>query len=170
MKDKKMFAGIIVFVTLIIALIIIVVLTNGKTDTKENKKGIYRTGVYFGSNDVVGYDGSKFVTTAVITVDENNKISNVFIDETYVANDVKTTKKTLGDSYGMKATSKKIGVIEGGSEWYEQVKVIEDKVVAEQSTSWAKFDNAKKLDGVSGCTITANNYIKAIENAIAKAK
>ena len=52
----------------------------------------------------------------------------------------------------MKETSANIGVIEGGAEWYEQVEVIEKKVVEEQGIDWVKWANEEEteLDSVSG--------------------
>ena len=71
----------------------------------------------------------------------------------------------------MKETSKNIGVIPGGAEWYEQVKVIEDKVVENQGIDWVKYDETgTKLDGVSGVTITVDSYIRATSKAIEQAK
>ena len=125
----------------------------------------------------MGYDsyesyGKNYVTTAVIYVDENGLIKSCYIDATYDKDGVFTTKKTLGDDYGMKETSENIGVIPGGSEWYEQVKVIEDKVVSEQNLDWVKWQDEEKtkLDSISGVTITADSYINAITNALKQAK
>lgn len=134
-------------------------------------KGIYKEGTYFGSKEYESY-GNKFVVTAVLTVDTNGKIASCFVDSTYTKDSVNTTKKTLGDAYGMKETSKNIGVIPGGAEWYEQVKVIEDKVVAEQNLDWVKWNttDATKLDAVSGVTISATDYIAAIQSALEQAK
>ena len=72
----------------------------------------------------------------------------------------------------MKETSANIGVIPGGSEWYEQVKVIEDKVVSEQNLDWVKWQDEEKtkLDSISGVTIVADRYINAITNALKQAK
>ena len=125
----------------------------------------------------MGYDsyesyGKNYVTTAVIYVDENGLIKSCYIDATYDKDGVSTTKKTLGDDYGMKETSANIGVIPGGSEWYEQVKVIEDKVVSEQNLDWVKWQDEEKtkLDSISGVTIVADRYINAITNALKQAK
>ena len=64
------------------------------------------------------------------------------------------------------------GKIEGGAEWYEQVAVIEDKVVAEQDLDWVTWnaEDKTKLDSVSGCTINASTYIQALEKALDQAK
>ena len=86
-------------------------------------------------------------------------------------NDVYTTKKTLGDAYGMKGTSANMGTIEGGAEWYEQIKAIEDKIVKEQGIEWVKYDaEGSKLDGFSGATIKVADLMKAVETALNAAK
>lgn len=130
--------------------------------------GDYKEGTYMGSDIYESY-GKKYATTAVIYVDSNGAIKSCYIDSTYIKDDVNTTKKVLGDNYGMKETSNSIGVIPGGAEWYEQVKVIEDKVVSEQGLDWVNVNN-DKLDSVSGVTISAGTYIRAIQNALDQAK
>ena len=74
----------------------------------------------------------------------------------------------------MKETSANIGNIPGGAEWYEQAKKIEDKVVSEQGLDWVKWsDDAKTkldVDTISGVTISADSYIKAIDSALSQAK
>lgn len=135
------------------------------------QKGIYKEGTYLGSVEFESY-GKKYVTTATVYVDNNGNVKSCFIDSTYSKDDVATTKKTLGDNYGMKATSANMGNIENGAEWYEQVEVIEKKVVEEQNLDWVKWtdDTNTKLDGVSGVTISANTYIEAVSKALDQAK
>ena len=133
-------------------------------------EGSYKEGTYMGSDTFTSYD-KKYVTTAVIYVDSNGVIKSCYIDSTYIKDNINTTKKVLKDNYGMKETSKNIGVIEGGKEWYEQVKVIEDKVLEEQGLDWVKYDETgTKLDSISGVTISADSYIRAVDNALKKAK
>jgi major membrane immunogen (membrane-anchored lipoprotein) len=136
-------------------------------------EGKYVEGTYLGVKDTVDRNGEKFVTTALVNVDDKGMITNVFIDVTYTTSEgVNTTKKVLGDAYGMKATSANIGVIEGGAEWYEQVEVIENKVVSEQGIEWFTFkeDAPTKTDAVSGVTITVTDYHAALVNALEQAK
>lgn len=137
----------------------------------EETKGNYKEGTYMGSVQYESY-GAKYVTTSLIYVGEDGMIKSCYIDSTYTKDGVSSTKKTLGDAYGMKATSADKGVIEGGAEWYEQVEVIEKKVVAEQDLDWVKWsDEAKtKLDAVSGVTISADTYIEAVSKALQQAK
>ena len=139
---------------------------------KVEEKGNYKEGTYFGSYQYESY--GNYVTTAVVYVDSNGMIKSVYLDSTYNKDGVNTTKKTLGDAYGMKETSANMGNIPGGAEWYEQAKSIEDKVIAEQGTSWVRWsDDAKTkldVDTISGVTITADSYIKAIDSALSQAK
>lgn len=141
------------------------------TGCEKVEQGSYKEGTYLGYDSYESY-GEKYVTTALIYVDSNGMIKSCYIDSTYNKDGANTTKKVLGDDYEMKETSASIGVIPGGAEWYEQVKVIEDKVVAEQNLDWVKWQDEEntKLDAISGVTITADSYIKAIENALSQAK
>lgn len=150
---------------------ILLVCITGCEKVENVEKGIYKEGTYLGYDTFESY-GSKFVTTALVYVDSNGLIKSCYIDSTYNKDDVNTTKKVLGDDYGMKETSANMGEIPGGAEWYEQVKVIEDKVVAEQNLDWVKWKDEEntKLDSISGVTITADSYIKAISNALSQAK
>ncbi|MBP3920660.1 MAG: FMN-binding protein [Bacilli bacterium] len=140
---------------------------------KVSEQGNYKEGTYFGYDKYNSY-GEDYVTTATIYVDGNGLIKSVFIDSTYNKDNVYTTKKTLGDDYGMKETSANIGVIPGGAEWYEQIKSLEDKIISEQGLDWVKWSDAEKtkldVDTISGVTITANTYINAVSNALNEAK
>lgn len=143
----------------------------GVTGCEKVGSGDYKEGTYFGSVEYESY-GVTYVTTAVVYVNESGVIKSVYLDSTYNNNGKSTTKKTLGDDYGMKSTSASIGKIEGGAEWYEQVAVIEDKVVTEQNLDWVTWnsEDKTKLDGISGCTINADTYIQAIQKALDQAK
>lgn len=151
---------------LLVAFSFCLVLLSGCT-----RAGNYKEGTYFSSVEYESY-GVKYVVTANVYVDENGIIKSCFIDSTYNKDGVNTTKKVLGDAYGMKSASAQNGVIEGGAEWYEQVGVIENKIVKEQGLDWVKWsDEGKtKLDSVSGVTITADVYIEAVKKALDMAK
>ena len=138
---------------------------------KVEEQGKYKEGTYFGYAQEESY-GEILTTTSVIYVDENGMLKSVFIDSTYIKDDKVTTKKALGDDYGMKETSANIGVIPGGAEWDEQINTLEKKIVEEQGTDWIKWssDDNTKLDSVSGVTISADTIIKSVENALNKAK
>lgn len=137
----------------------------------EKANGKYKEGTYFAAVETDSY-GAKFVTTAVLYINEKGAIKSCFIDSTYNKNSVSSTKKTLGDDYGMKVISEANGTISGGAEWYEQVEVIEKKVVEEQGIDWVKWanDEQTKLDAVSGVTIAADSYIEAVSKALEQAK
>lgn len=141
------------------------------TGCEKVENGSYKEGTYMGYDTFNSY-GKDYVTTAVIYVDDSGMIKSCYIDSTYIKDNINTTKKVLGDDYDMKETSADKGNIPGGAEWYQQVKVIEDKVIAEQNLDWVKWqvDDNTKLDAISGVTISANSYIKAIENALKQAK
>lgn len=140
---------------------------------KVEEQGSYKEGTYFGYETYESY-GTNYVTTAVVYVNENGLIKSVFIDSTYVKDGENTTKKSLGDDYGMKDTSANMGVIAGGAEWYEQVANIEEKVVSEQGLDWVKWEDSAKtkldVDTISGVTISADSYISAVSNALDQAK
>lgn len=138
---------------------------------KVEDEGIYKEGTYFGFAQSESY-GKVYTTTAVIYINKSGNIASVYLDSTYEKNGVSTTKKTLGDDYAMKGTSASIGVIPGGAEWYEQVEVLENKIIDEQGTDFVKWskEDSSKLDAVSGVTISATDFIKAVDNALVDAK
>lgn len=138
---------------------------------KVEEQGNYKEGTYFGYAQEESY-GEVLTTTATIYVDKNGMLKSVFIDATYVKDGKITTKKTLGDDYDMKETSANIGNIPGGAEWYEQINTLEEKIIEEQGTSFIKWssDDSTKLDSVSGVTISVDNIIKAVDNALNQAK
>ena len=65
-------------------------------------------------------------------------IKSVFLDTTYTKDDVLTTKKSLGDAYNMKPAS------EAGKEWYEQVNLLEAKVVENQNITFISLNEDGK--------------------------
>lgn len=138
---------------------------------KVEEEGLYKEGTYFGFAQSESY-GKVYTTTAVIYVNENGKLASVYLDSTYEKDGISTTKKVLGDDYAMKETSANMGKIPGGAEWYEQVEVLEDKIIEEQGTDFVKWskENSSKLDAVSGVTIEATDFIKAVDNALVDAK
>ncbi len=149
-------------------LIVVIIMTVGCQKVNEGK---FTEGTYFGSVETVSY-GKKYVTTAVVYINDQGLIKSVFIDSTYLKDEVNTTKKVLGDAYGMKSTSANAGTISEGSEWYEQVEVLEEKIIEEQGIDWIVWqDDAKtKLDALTGFTITADSYIEAVSKALEQAK
>jgi len=125
--------------------------------------GNYKEGTYFGTY-VDNYGGSESVASAVVYVDASGMIKSVFLDTVYSSNDVLTTKKTLGDAYNMKPAS------EVGKEWYEQVNLIENKVIENQDISFIKLDSDGKTDAIAGVTMKVNALYNALEDALKDAK
>lgn len=149
------------------------VMFSGCEKVENTEKGNYKEGTYFGY-DVYDSYGVNYVTSAVVYVDSNGMIKSVFLDSTYTKDGVNTTKKSLGDSYGMKETSLSMGNIPGGAEWYEQVAKIEEKVVSEQGIDWVKWSDAQNtkldVDTISGVTISSDSYVRAVSSALSQAK
>lgn len=125
----------------------------------------YKEGIYTGTA-IDSYGGQNNTATAIVTVDKNGKITDVDLDTTYTKDGVETTKKKLGDSYGMYGG-------EYGSqvgEWYQQVEVLEKNVVDNQGLDKIKMNDEGYTDAVSGCTIKIDALYEALENALKQAK
>ncbi len=137
---------------------------------EEQEQGKYNEGTYFGHHEF-NHRGNDFVTTAVVYVSEDGNIESVFIDTTYVKDEINTTKKTLGEDYGMRETSANIGVIEGGAEWYEQIEVLEENILQNQGLDWIEWSNDEETetDSVSGVTVTIDTYYAAVDMALQQA-
>lgn len=130
--------------------------------------GNYKEGTYLGFS----IDSTETYTSfVVLNVTENGKIDSIYIDVTYPNGDTYSTKKIIGDDYGMKSTSAGFGVIDGGAEWYEQVNTLEKKIIEEQGLDWLVFnEDETTTDSVSGVTIKVNGLYEAISNALTQAK
>ena len=125
----------------------------------------YKEGIYTGTA-IDSYGGQNNTATAIVTVDKNGKITDVDLDTTYTKDGVETTKKKLGDSYGMYGG-------EYGSqvgEWYQQVEALEKNVVDNQGLDKIKMNDEGYTDAVSGCTIKIDALYAALENALKQAK
>lgn len=125
----------------------------------------YVQGVYTGTA-TDNYGGQNNTATAIVTVDENGKITDVNLDTTYTKDGVQTTKKALGTDYGM------YGVPYGSQvgEWYEQVEKLEENIVANQGLDGVKMDSDGYTDTVSGCTIKIDALYEAVNDALKQAK
>lgn len=147
---------------------IILLVISGCTPVENGK---YKAGTYYGTA-VDNYGGESNTATALIYVNNEGVIESVFLDTTYNKDGVVTTKKTLGDEYGMKDTSNSIGNIPGGAEWYEQVANLENKVIEEQDLEWLTWsdDEQTVTDSVSGVTIKINALVNALNDALSQAK
>ncbi|MBQ8192908.1 MAG: FMN-binding protein [Bacilli bacterium] len=124
----------------------------------------YKEGVYTGTA-IDNYGGQENTATAIVTIDSNGKITDVNLDTTYTKDGVETTKKALGDDYGM--YNHPYGSTVG--EWYQQVEALEEYVVDNQG-----IDNLNLNDGytdaVSSCTIKIDALYEALDSALKLAK
>lgn len=108
-------------------------------------------------------DSSKI--TCEVTL-EDGKVTEITIDETQGD----STKRTLGDNYGMKGTSANIGRIDGGAEWYEQVDNLQNYIIANGVDAVTLDDAGYITDATIGCTINVYNIMATVNAAIENAK
>lgn len=128
----------------------------------------YKEGVYTGTATDT-YGGQNNTATAIVTVDSNGKITDVKLDTTYTTSDgVETTKKTLGDAYGMKTGNSSYGTAK--YEWYEQVEALEKAIVDGQGLNSIKLNDEGYTDSVSSCTIKIDALYNAVNSALEQAK
>ena len=162
--------------------------TTSGTDQNAEAGQNYRTGIGIisrleRSQNAGDTDGSAEISTvaAAVTVDEGDRIVGCSIDMVEQkltisntgsigspANTQYTTKKELGDSYGMKAAS------EIGKEWYEQVESFEQYVTGKtiEEINGIKTDSHGYVEDSSlnsSVTISISDFqaalTKAVENA-----
>ena len=120
----------------------------------------YKEGKYSGSA-LDTYNNEENTATADIVINKEGKIESVYIDTTYQG----STKKTLGYDYNMQ---KYYPSAQG--EWFEQVERLEKAIVENQGTEFLKLNEDGKTDAVSGCTIKIDAIVKAVDDALSKAK
>jgi len=124
---------------------------------------------------------------AAVTVDAKGVLKSVYIDtaqtkvnftaEGVISTDKaaeQKTKKELGDDYGMKKQSSI------GREWYEQIEALEDwmegKTIEQIKGMKTKVVNEShqnvpdEADLTSSVTVTVEDYIAAVEEAVKNAK
>ena len=125
-----------------------------------------------GKSDYVFTDKNGNEQKVIVSVKlKDGKISKIEIDETYTVDGKQTTKRTLGNDYAMKETSSKMGKIEGGAEWFEQVDHLQEVLVGTEGT--IALDNTgypTDEEILAGCTINLGTIAEAIEDAISKAE
>ncbi len=115
------------------------------------------------------YGGKENTSTAEIIVDSEGKITSVYLDTTYTTYTGEvTTKKALGDSYGMKTGNSDYG--QSDWEWYEQIKALEQAVIDNQGIDFITLDENGKTDTISGCTVQIESLVEALNNALEEAK
>ncbi len=59
---------------------------------------------------------------------------------------------------------------EAGKEWYEQVNLLESKIIENQDLSFIKLDENGKTDAVAGVTMKIDALYNAIDLALKNAK
>ncbi len=159
--------------------------TNQNEQTgQDNRTGIGIVSYLNRSQNAGDTDGSAEISTvaAAVTVDGNDRIVGCNIDMVEQklaisntgaigspANTQYSTKKELGDSYGMKAAS------EIGKEWYEQIESFEQYVIGktvEEINGIKTDDHGYVQDNslTSSVTISISDFqaaiTKAVENAL----
>ncbi len=99
------------------------------------------------------------VASAKITW-EGDQMTAVELDETTED----TTKKTLGDAYDMKPASAI------GKNWNEQIAFLETYIVTNgiDQIRLNEEGKAENEDILTGCTISIDSYLKAVQDAQAK--
>ena len=121
--------------------------------------------------------GTTAAIAAAVLVDANGKIVACDIDEIEVAlkfdfegfaatSYAFTSKRTLGDNYGMKAYA-------GTTEWYAQVDALEKVIVGktiDEVNALVVNGTASEEVTKAGCTIYAGDLISAVSKAYANAK
>lgn len=127
------------------------------------ESGKYKEGTYFGYVED-DYSKPSAIATAVVYVNENGMIKSVFLDTTYTKDELLTSKKALGSEYGMLKAS------EVKKEWYEQVNLIEAKVIENQDTSFITFNDEGKTDTIAGVTMKVDKLVEALNKALEQAK
>jgi len=177
MKRHGMSGKVKVFAILLVALALLASCSREKSTTDtlavSVKNGTYiKTVSQSNAGDTDGK--SEFaITGAAVSFDKDGKVVSCELDAADIA--VKytaagkavpvsdfATKRELGDRYGMKAAGAK-------AEWYEQAdafeKVVEGKTVDEIKRLVA--EGGRGVDEVitAGCTISVEDFVKAIEKA-----
>lgn len=164
--------------------------TTSGTNQNEQTRQDSRTGIgivsYLNRSQNAGdNDGTAEISTvaAAVTVDGQDRITGCSIDMVEQkltisntgsigspANTQYSTKKELGDSYGMKAAS------EIGKEWYEQVESFEEYVIGktvEEINGIKTDDHGYVQDNnslTSSVTISISDFQAAITKAVENAR
>lgn len=156
----------------------------GCGDTKEEELklglGVYSTATAKDADGETKGSAEAVITAAAVLVDKDGKIVKCVLDVAdnkvaytsdgkAVANDSFKTKHEFGDDYGMKNPN-----YGSAKEWYEHANafcsLVEGKTASEVKALVAA--DGKNTDAVisAGCTIAAEEFVKAVEAAVANAK
>ncbi|WP_374016228.1 FMN-binding protein [Paenibacillus thiaminolyticus] len=130
-----------------------------ETTTPAPEQGQFKDGTYHAeAGDFDEKSGWK--DTLDITV-KDGKIAEVNWDA--VNKEGGSTKKQLGEEYGMKKAGSEL-------EWDEQAKKMEDELLAKQDPAAITVKDDGTTDAVSGVSIHVNGFVKLAEEALASAK
>jgi major membrane immunogen (membrane-anchored lipoprotein) len=140
-------------------LVMVAVLLTGLSACGGTAAG-YKPGTY--SAEDAAFDDSGYKASVTVDVGSDGKITAVNWDGIPEAGG--PTKKEMGDDYGMRSAS---GI---GKEWYEQVAVMESELIKTQDPAKIPVTADGYADGVSGCTIHVNGFVKLASEALEQAK
>ena len=116
----------------------------------------YTEGEYIGTA-IDKSDGQENTASAIVNIDSNGKIIDVYLDTTYTTSEgIETTKKTLSEYYD----DSSIG------NWYEQVEILEQAVIDNQGIDFINLNEDGTTNSVSGCTIRIDALYEALNNAL----
>ncbi|NLC84075.1 MAG: hypothetical protein GX749_03230 [Ruminococcaceae bacterium] len=121
-----------------------------------------------------------YTSLAAVTIDDDGRITNVWIDSIQsnvgvdtagkVTTDLKKmmeTKREIGDAYGMKKQSKL------GKEWWEQADALEKALIGKTKADLAGMMTAEGKaagDVAASVSITVTDYLEAVSRAIDSAE
>ena len=153
---------------------------NNEEEALKLGLGVYSTATAKNADGETNGSAEAVITAAAVLLDKDGKIVKCVLDVAdnkvdytsagkAVANDSFKTKHELGDDYGMKNPD-----YGSAKEWYEHANafctLVEGKTVSEVKALIAA--DGKNTDAVisAGCTIAAEEFVKAVEKAVANAK
>ena len=120
----------------------------------------YTEGEYIGTS-IDKSDGQENIASAIVNIDSNGKIIDVYLDTTYTTSEgTETTKKTLSEYYDNS----------GIGNWYEQVEMLEQAIIDNQGIEFITLNEDGTTDSITGCTIRIDALYEALNNALENAK
>jgi hypothetical protein len=182
-KEKyvmKKITALLLCALLALSAFVLVGCGGNKEETLKLGLGVYSTATAKDADGETKGSAEAVITVAAVLVDKDGKIVKCVVDTAdnkvaytsdgkAVANDSFKTKHELGDAYGMKNPN-----YGSAKEWYEHANafctLVEGKTVSEVKALVAA--DGKNTDAVisAGCTIAAEEFVKAVEKAVANAK
>ena len=118
----------------------------------------YKDGEYKASSGTFDDQGYKSTVEVVV---KDGKVYSVDCDAEHKDDGTKKAHSESG-KYNMKTAGAK-------GDWHEEIALFERNVV-ENGVESIKLDSNGKTDTITGCTISVNEYVKLINEALEKAK